>query len=311
MCKFKSSVVIGLALILCISLSREAFSGDVSQMSKLNSHIEQGKGMDAWLKIASRGGRYEVPSATQVAQAEGLFYRSFEHIDDQLSRQWSGLGFEVVALEDAGELIYVIREIQGALLGRGFYLFRPHASSNTVLQAPHSFKDLGTREIVLKLMHSGRFKAAAFNSVPRHYWAQGEKVDADLAHLKQSYFLAFSRAYSRAFKQGTLIQVHGFAQHKRRTQRGAISDMIISSGRRVVTPTVTRIAACLNYSRLGNLSIYPNDTPELGGTTNSSSLALAASGHQGFVHLELSKPLRRKLQRRQHDVYVMAECLGR
>jgi len=224
---------------------------------------------------------------------------------------WEHLGFEVLHAEHGGKSLVVIREKSDARFGRGFYVFRPRSNSTTVLQAPHSFKDENTREILLNLLDDGGFRAAAWNTVPRHYVLNGATVDADMAHLKGTYFLAFSRAFGRQFATGKLVQLHGFAGEKRRTNSGTAADIVISSGSAEVTPAVRDTSKCLQRAGFGDVRVYPTDIRELGGTTNSTGQALRAMGHAGFVHLELSAPTRRSLLDDQASRTQLLHCLKR
>ncbi|MDX8405204.1 MAG: hypothetical protein R8K50_03545 [Mariprofundus sp.] len=246
------------------------------------------------LSTASSGGDYQTPDTAALEQAEILFQRCFTDCDAQTAQQWQKLGFEVIKTELNDQPVIVIQE--KSKRGRGFYLFRPHSSSTTVIQAPHSFKDMRTRQILLQLMQEGDFRAAAWNTVPRHYQRHGVRVDSDMAHLPSSYFLAFSRAFARRFSAGRLIQLHGFAQSKRRSASGADAAMVISSGSRDTTAAVLRMGSCLQRADFGAVRVYPRDIHELGATTNTIGRALRLLGHQGFVHIEMSAATRKALQ---------------
>ncbi|MDP2828867.1 MAG: hypothetical protein Q8O37_09685 [Sulfuricellaceae bacterium] len=262
------------------------------------------------LGAASRDGAYIAPAAREVEQAEALFQRCFDQCNDAAARHgWRQLGFEMMETEHGGRPLLVIRESLNARQGRGFFAFFPKSVSTTALQAPHSFKDENTREILLHLLAEGDFRAAAWNTVPRQYELDGMKVDADMAHLKATYFLAFSRAFARRFGAGKLVQLHGFAQEKRRSESGASAEMVISSGSRTQTPAVLETGGCLKRAELGEVRIYPTEIHELGATTNSSGSALRALGHAGFVHIEMSAPSRLSILNDQTGRARLLRCL--
>lgn len=293
MCKFRNRGVM-MAIILAATGVQAAAAESVTSL----------------LRSASRDGAYVAPASREVEQAEALFQRCFEQCDDAAVRQgWQQLGFDVVQAEHGGQPLIVIRENANAKRGRGFFAFRPKSASTTVLQAPHSFKDEHTREILLHLLEQGGFRAAAWNTVPRHYELNGMKVDADMAHLQNTYFLAFSRAFARQFAAGKLVQLHGFAQGKRRSGDGANAEMVVSSGSREPTPVVLEMGACLQRAGLGEVRIYPTQIRELGATTNTSGIALRGMEHAGFVHIEMSAQARLTLLNNKTERAKLLRCL--
>lgn len=267
--------------------------------------------LSSMFQSASRGGAYVAPAAAELARAETLFQQCLTDCASVAVRQgWAQLGFEVLQAAHGGKPLVVIREQADARLGRGFYVFRPGSNATTVLQAPHSFKDEHTGDILLRLLEPGGFRAAAWNTVPRHYESNGVTVDADLAHLQDSYFLAFSRAFARQFASGRLVQLHGFAAEKRRTDAGSAADIVISSGSVEVTAALRDTRQCLQRAGLGEVRMYPTDIRELGATTNSTGQALRALGHAGFIHLELSAPTRRRLLDDPASRTQLLQCLA-
>lgn len=269
------------------------------------------------LEVASRDGAYIAPAAREVAQAEALFLRCLQQSagekaqcgDATAQQGWRQLGFEAVEARHGGRSLWVIREAGKGRQGRGFFAFFPDSVSTTALQAPHSFKDENTREILLHLLAEGDFRAAAWNTVPRAYERDGVKVDADMAHLQDTYFMAFSRAYARRYGTGRLVQLHGFAQEKRRSESGASAEMVVSAGSRTPTPAVLETGRCLKRAGLGEARIYPDEIRELGATTNRIGSALRALGHQGFIHIELSAPSRQRLLNEQAARGSLLRCL--
>lgn len=270
----------------------------------------QANSLSDMLKLASHGGAYVVPAAREVEKAESLFKRCFVRCDDKAVIQgWQQLGFEVQRAEHGGQDLIVIREKSDAKQGRGFYVFYPESATVTVLEAPHSFKDENTREIQLNLLEEGRFRAAAWNTVPRHYAINGVTVDADMAHLQGTYFMAFSRAFASQLPTGKLVQLHGFAQAKRRSGKGFDASMVVSAGSQIQTDAMLEMGRCLKSAGLGNIRMYPTEIRELGATTNSIGEALRAKGHAGFVHIEMSAQTRLALLNDKNEHMKLLRCL--
>lgn len=265
------------------------------------------------LDAASRDGAYAAPAAREAAQAEALFLRCLERAaqcgDAAAQRGWRQLGFEAVEAGHGGRSLWVIREAGKDRQGRGFFAIFPDSVSTTALQAPHSFKDENTREILLHLLAEGDFRAAAWNTVPRAYERDGVKVDADMAHLQDTYFMAFSRAFARRYSTGKLVQLHGFAQEKRRSESGASAEAVVSAGSRTPTPAVLEAGQCLKRAGWGGMRVYPTEIRELGATTNRIGDALRALGHQGFIHIEMSAPRRLSLLNSQAERAKLLRCL--
>ena len=264
----------------------------------------------AELQAASRGGRYVQPGQAELLEAERLFeelLRGEPRLD--LPQAWARLGFRLERVELHGQVFQVLHEDAMRRQGRGFYLFRSDSVSATVLQAPHSFKDEGTRQIVLDLFLAEPRRAAAWNTVPRHYAEAGQEVDADLAHLEASYFTAFARAFARVLPAGHLIQVHGFSDDKRRTWGGRGADAVVSSGTAIPGRTVSTLSACLRAGLIPGSRIYPVEVRELGATTNAVGAALRAAGHDGFVHVELDRQRREMLLRDAASLVRLSQCL--
>ncbi len=246
----------------------------------------------------SKANAYQAPSLNELKNAESLFSNLYRgETGAEVKSRWRQLGFEIIEVRIANVAFVLLREQASSRLGRGFFAFVPERESNTVLQAPHSFKDLYTGTIGFRLLTEAGFKAGAWNTAPRFYTEKGNRRDADMAHLSDTYFNAFTRAFARHMPNGQLIQLHGFDNAKRRTEQGRAADMIISAANRWPSNTVIEMATCLNTSTKRLVRIFPWDVRELGGTKNKNAAALRGLGHSGFIHLELSKPLRKQLVR--------------
>lgn len=241
-------------------------------------------------------GAYRIPDEAAQARAAELFAQLFADDAPQASTSaWAELGFRLSREQWRGETVWLLRP--ETCSGQGIYMFRPHVRSRVVLQMPHQFKDLDTGRIGLALS----YRAAAWNSLPRD--------KADLAHREDSFFHAFSRAFAAQMPHGRLVQLHGFAAGKRATAAARRARIILSAGQRRATPAVTALAACLRRF-FPAVRVYPDEVTELGGTSNAQGALLRASGHDGFVHLEMNRDLRRRLRDDSAQRQYLAQCLS-
>jgi hypothetical protein len=244
-----------------------------------------------WREVRQKG-RYVPPGRTELQQAERLFLQTFRGQDgiDQLSSAWSELDFELLPLQIAGEQIWVLREKPGFRKGRGFYAFRHQDAVPTAIQAPHCFYDEHTQAIAVRLFRESFAAATAWNTLHR--------AIADLPHSRGNYLDAFTRAFAAAHATAMVVQLHGFAQEKRRTEAAASADLIISGGTIYPSRWLQESAVLFQqHFPHGTVRLYPHEVSELGGTTNVQGEILRSASSDGFMHLELSDPLRRKMRR--------------
>jgi len=248
------------------------------------------------LNAASQDGRYVIANDAELDKAESLFLRTMQgEISQQLQDEWHNIGFDLILLKENGEDYAVLQEQLARKEGRGFYLFRLGANDNSILQAPHSYKDLRTREITFSAMLQSDYPAAAWNTVPRYYFENGTKISADLAHLEKTFFTSFTRAFAQKFPMGNLLQLHGYAQEKRKSAAGQESELILSSGISVPSDSLLVMANCMKQNVSELTYAYPTEVRELGGTTNTIGKALRQFGHNGFIHTEISRGIRERL----------------
>ena len=243
-----------------------------------------------WREV-SRQGRYVAPSRAELQQAERLFLRSFRGQEDfdELRSAWGELNFELLPYQIADEPIWVLREKPGFHTGRGFYAFRRRGAVPIAIQAPHSFYDEHTQAIAVRLFRESFSAATAWNTLHRSV--------ADLAHSRGNYFDAFTRAFITAHSKAIVLQLHGFAQEKRRTEAAASADVIISGGTMYPSRWLQECAALFQqHFSHGVVRLYPHEVFELGGTTNAQGEILRSASSDGFMHVELSESLRRNLR---------------
>jgi hypothetical protein len=252
---------------------------------------------------SAQNGHYTVPNLTEIESAERLFIRSLQSERSQaLETAWQNKGFTMRTVTVANSAFTVIQEHKNKRTGRGLYVFRQTGGLPILLQAPHSFKDLYTGQIVRRLLLEKNYKAAAWNTVSRN--------EGDMAHLDNTIFQAFGRAFAKVYSTGTIIQWHGFAQHKRQTENGRTADIILSPTTQKPSKRIFNLSQCLK-SQLTDfvVRIYPFEVNELGGTKNSNAIDLRQRGFNSFIHIELSKPLRKKLRHNQAVRQKLIACL--
>jgi len=256
----------------------------------------------------SQGRDYQSPSPDELRQAEQLFQRAFAGRIE--AADWAALGFRVERLTEQGGAFTVIREAPDQRRGRGFYAFVDSPVSAPILQAPHALSDRYTGIIAVELFASGRFAAGAWSTAPRGYQDDDEDVDADMAHRPDSYFVAFSRAAAMSRPAKVVVQLHGFAADKRKTEAGRRAGAIVSASQRQPTPVAEEIARCLGGVFAEPVLLYPLQVKELGGLTNQIAQTLRTLDHFSFVHLELAQPLREQLHRDAEARQRFGTCLA-
>lgn len=243
------------------------------------------------LSDASGEGTYRPAEPSELRAAEHLFRRTFANEERlaQLRPDWAEMGFDLIASKLGDREVWILRESAGQTRGRGFYVWRRGSTVPIVLEAPHSFHDLYTREIALRLFRDSDVTAAAWNTLRRSV--------VDLAHTPRHHLNAFTQAFVRAHPTGIVVQLHGFSQEKRDTAAGATADLIISDGTRF--PDGWTRAATQLFQRdfvHGRVRLYPLEVTELGATTNAQGTTVRQNGADGFLHLEMSRPLRQRMR---------------
>lgn len=305
----KSSLSMSLAMTVCAVASHATPAAASTKPSAASaakpSAATTFQALETRLSKASEGGDFVPPEAARVERAEALFLRLAKGAAPaDVAAEAQSLSLEI---ESVGTLL-IIREADHAREGRGFFVLSRDARPD-ILLVPHAFKDEMTREIGLHLFSEGRFSAAAWNTVPRHYNRQGQRVDADMAHLDVTWFNAFTRAMARAWPSGQTLQIHGFAQDKRKNAAGANADLILSNGTRTPGPLFLQRQQCLAAKLGRTVQLYSNTFRELGGTSNAQLAILTRLNYRGFIHMEMSRPLREALRKAPADRAAVLDCL--
>jgi hypothetical protein len=199
-------------------------------------------------------------------------------------------------------------------LGWGRLVLNGRFDQSIFLQIPHRFHDKYTETIGQQWWKTNLFHLVMVNSAHRH---QGKKqnpaINSDFSTAPYNPFLAATRAYIRAFKQPFIVQLHGFNRQKRKTDDGRNADIILSHGVKLPSPLLNKLdtlAACIKKIGFSKVKIYPQQVTELGATKNIIGDALRQQGYlTQFLHIEMSKTVRKKLVQNEELSMKMAQCV--
>lgn len=236
--------------------------------------------LDAQIKLAS--------GATSVIVATPNELQTFNTLLKPVFMGKGTSNWQVLAMQQVNQGNFsTLQELPTAKNGRGFFAINTQVKNNRLLQAPHSDTDLNTGKIVSSLFLTGGFKAAQWNTVRREI--------SDMAHTTDTYWQTFTKVFAEQYPDGKIIQLHGYEQTSRATDAALGTDIIVSAGHKSPPLWVQQTAACLKKSLSQIVALYPIDVQELGGTTNVQGQLLQSLGHQGFLHIEMTKVTRQAL----------------
>ncbi len=276
------------------------------------SCFSEEQSMKKMLREASRGGTYQEISEAEMTSVTELFEKVLQgNITPAIKTLWENLGYEMIFSSEKKGNIVILKESHTAKFGRGLYWINLALPKKYALEIPHVPSDALTREISLQLLPEGQFFAIAWNTVRRSYREGEQLINADMAHLKKSYLMAFSRAISKQFPQGKIIQIHGFSENKRETEAGSRADMIVSSASHNPSHWVLKYANCMKHQSSYVVSVYPNEITELGGTRNTVALDLLKNGYSGFVHIEMSRKFREAMVDSDALRHSFSSCIAK
>ena len=210
-------------------------------------------------------------------------------------------GFEIIDVVEIPSAVLLCEE-ESRRRGGGAYLFRPGTTSRLLVQAPHTHFDEGTLPLACDLFQ--RMGAAAlFIDTAHRYWAAQANADskhpADVAHAQGSLFQAATEgALHASDKPATVVQLHGFRP------RATGATVVVSSGERKPGDALVRgVQAGLRAVVGGGVLRFPEETTELGATTNVQGQLARRSGCR-FLHVEIESQLR-------HDLLADADLRAR
>jgi len=244
---------------------------------------------------------YQAPAAEDLVQARRLFQLTLQGQSRpaSLTADWAALGLEFQEVAGPAESLWLLTEPAGRETGRGWYLFRPHRESSIALEAPHARNDIHTGKIALQLFLAGKARTLAASTITRHR--------ADMAHLEDTFFQAFTLAFAEVHRAGLVVQLHGFELGN---HRGTQADMIASAGTLSPGPWLTALVQRLRETTSLRAAAYPQDTRQFGAKLNAQGRALQQARQCRFLHLELSMELRKRLLREAGLRRAILDCLS-
>jgi hypothetical protein len=249
------------------------------------------------LLAARRGGsdpnRYGAPSASEREAMAALMAKLLAADSGErsaLSSESAGFGFRV---DEVGAMpgVWLLREAEAARRGGGAYLVRPGAPSQLVVQAAHTFFDEGTLALGCELFTRATAAALFVDTAHRYKAADIDAAGnypADVAHAPESLFQSATEGLLRTVPHSTVVQLHGFAARESRPA------LVLSNGSRRAGALETRVQELLAPIVPGRIERFPEQTAELGGTTNVQGALVRARGGR-FLHVEIESELRSKL----------------
>ncbi len=249
----------------------------------------------------------QIPHTAELTQATQAFEQALS--GQQASALWANLGMQTHIREGMA----YIHEAPDQRSGRGLFSLRVSGSVQPwLLQAPHAKSDNYTGRLAALFYAEQPIKAAMWNTVHRRTRLQisPQGKTADMAHLTGTYWQAMTASFARQFPHGRIIQLHGYAQSKRRTAAARASDMIISAGHLRPPTWIEAFSRCMKKALPAKVSLYPDEVRELGATTNVQGHLLQQLGFDGFVHIEMSRPLRNMLLKRKDLRLKLFDCLS-
>ncbi|KZN50652.1 hypothetical protein [Pseudoalteromonas luteoviolacea] len=187
--------------------------------------------------------------------------------------------------------------------GGGALIYRV-AASPCFVSIPHQFHDKYTLKIGRALFESN-CNMMVFNTHHRHSQSL-DNLPMDYSKRKRGLHVAAVKAFHYAHPNAAIFQIHGFNQKKRKSPEGKKADFILSQGRSY-NAKLAKLQRCL--SGLSNHTyIYQKDIFELGGTKNILH-KIGLAPHR-FIHIEISKPMRKRLITQSTSMEQFNLCLS-
>lgn len=313
----------GILLMMLIAQQAMATSSSSQRASKaLSDEIAE---QQQWYQN-SRQQQYQPLNGTALIHFITLLQQSFATTNanplalqpssshERLTEQWQNSGWQWQYKTQ--QAFARLQPIAPSMSGQGAFLLRQQEQSKPLgrgqiallIQAPHRFYDTHTGQIALLLSTESNVQALAWNTVPR-YQNKDPRSLSDLAHQPNSIFALFAVQFALQNPAGRVIQLHGFSTDKRDTEAAKNSQIIVSSGTVPASDSARKVAQCLSQN-IQKVSLYGEDVQELGGTRNSTGQQLRKLSFTGFIHLEMSLSLRKKLLEDGALRQQFARCLS-
>jgi hypothetical protein len=221
-------------------------------------------------------------------------------------------GFNLEVWHVGGETYWALVEPPGKSRGAGAYIIRVGGAAETgptiLLEAPHNFYDVGTGRLAAELFFAkrqgARPRALFTNTIHRYQLVPGDKRKrknnpADVAHQPQHAFTIATLAFARTAGSVRVIQLHGFGARDEDGDDdgdpGSIA-MVVSAGDATGSSNISAAIADALVRVLGSdVKRFPEQTKELGATTNAQGKLLRGQAGATFVHVEMSATVRKRL----------------
>lgn len=204
-----------------------------------------------------------------------------------LAAELKTVGWTLNQYSHKGSNVWLLVEADESGFGRGVLAVRADSSNRFFVQAPHRFYDSRTGQIGIDWFLKTNLRMA--------FWNTAHRKQIDLAHSKNETVLdLLTTTFDSQIKDGLVVQLHGFATAKRKTQIAREAEVILSGG--TVEPVEAHYNARLFVRRAlpdCDVLLYPTDVKALGATTNKQRQILPRP--ESFLHIELNTRLRQRL----------------
>ncbi len=249
---------------------------------------------------SGRNGLFKPQKAANIKKAKKLFVELFNGTaSEKLKDEWNNMGMSIKELQRGKRTYTIIYEDKDKLWGRGFFMFcKSKIARNIVLEMPHRFWDTYTGIIGYKLMLSGYFTAATWNTVHRYQTANDLSTSSDMAHAENSYFYSFTQAFTVAMpKNSTLIQLHGFSNKNQKSIIGKKASAVISNSTSKPIKRFYYYAEKIKEIMPKQAYIYPvANIKWLAALSNVSAKVIKkAKRGQLFIHVEMNDKTRSEM----------------
>ncbi|MFP4597152.1 MAG: hypothetical protein ACLFVJ_02810 [Persicimonas sp.] len=260
---------------------------------------------------------YSPPTLSQRLSLQHVLPAFFRDLADGQQRfdayegRFDKAGLRMHRLLRGDEVWIVLTEGGSDWRGTGTYVFRTgEVGEELIVQAPHSYHDYHTGSIAERMFHDAKIRGFFFNTChryrpfPEHSESEGADP-ADLAHATDSYFHLFSVEYLSRIPEGRMVQVHGF---ERETLAKNKIGVVLSNGTEEPSAWSRQVRDALGGELDGvEIALYPEDTRYYGATSNAQARWVHSYGRGQFLHVELSRALRDRLDADDELLYQLRQ----
>jgi len=245
-------------------------------------------------------GFFKSQTKKNINAAKELFIKLFNgSTASELKEDWKKLGMNVAEFKRDKKVYTLIYEEKNKLLGRGFYMFcRSDVARNIVLEMPHRFWDTHTGNIGYKLMLTGYYLAAGWNTVQRYQTPNDLSSSSDMAHAANSFFYSFTKAFAESMPENSiLVQPHGFSNKKQQSYYGEKASVVLSNSTPKPSKQFLFYAEIIKKVLPQPVYTYPlTDVKWLAALNNVSARVLRkANCKQIFIHMEMNDKTREEM----------------